>query len=218
MRHIERCNKPDVLERNADRWLQDFKASGAARPDNSKYAHPQVRDYLKNMSHCKCFYCENPLKGIPSEVDHHIEVSVDPDKSFDWDNLYLSCHNCNHKQNEFCIPSVETLDPCSDSDDEIKQHLTFDREQILPVGISVKGQKTIQKYHLDRENLDYLRMKQLRKLDEVIEDIDSTMISEGRQMMNREEKEKLLSFTLSTQPFSYMCEVYLRMKRPGVFV
>ena len=217
MRHVERCNMPPVLDRNGDRWLKEFKASGAERPDSSKYAHSEVREYLKNMSHSKCFYCENPLKGRPSEVDHHIEVSVDKDKAFEWENLYLSCHKCNHKQNEFRIASAKTLDPCSDSDDEIKRHLTYNRELILPVGNSVKGNETIKKYHLDREELDYLRIKQLRKVDEAIEDVDSQMIADRRQRMTVEEKNKLLSFTLSSQPFSYMCEVYLRNRRPMIF-
>lgn len=217
MRHIERCDKPPVLEKNADRWLEEFKASGADRPDSSKYAHQEVREYLMNMSHSKCFYCENPLKGKPREVDHHVEVSVNKNKAFDWQNLYLSCHKCNHKQNEFRIASAETLDPCSDSDDEIKQNLTYDRELILSVGTSEKGEKTIKKYHLDREELDFLRMKQLQKLNEVIEDIDSQMIADKRQEMTEDEKNKLLSFTLSSQPFSYMCEVYIRNRRPMAF-
>lgn len=109
------------------------------------------------------------------------------------------------------------LDPCSDSDDEIKQNLTYDRELILSVGTSEKGEKTIKKYHLDREELDFLRMKQLQKLNEVIEDIDSQMIADKRQEMTEDEKNKLLSFTLSSQPFSYMCEVYIRNRRPMAF-
>lgn len=217
MRHINRSAIPAILERNGERWLREFRNSNASRPDNSRYAHAEIREYLKNMSHSKCFYCENPLKGLPKEVDHHVEVSVDPDKAFEWDNLYLSCHRCNHKQNEFAIPSEETLDPCSDSDNEIRRHITFDRELILPVGTSEKGQKTIQKYHLDREELDYLRIKQLRKVDEAIEDIDKAMIDSQRQVMNEDEKNKLLSFTVSSQPFSYMCETYLRMRRSEIF-
>ena len=87
----------------------------------------------------------------------------------------------------------------------------------MSLGSSKKGELTIKKYKLDREELDFLRIKQLRKVDEVIEDIDSAMISSGRSTMNDDEKERLLSFTVSTQPFSYMCEVYLRMKRPSIF-
>ena len=218
MRHIERSAEPPVLTRNKANWLQDFRDCGAERPDSNRYAHKDIREALKNMSHSKCFYCENPLKGKPSEVDHHIEVSVDAGRSYEWENLYLSCHKCNHKQNEFRISSAETLNPCSDTDDEIRQHITYDREQILPVGTSEKGLKTIQKYHLDREELDYLRIKQLRKLDEVIENVDKAMIDSQRSEMNRDEKNKLLSFTLSSQPFSLMCEVYLRMRRPDAFI
>lgn len=218
MRHINRSAEPPVLTRNGARWLTEFVSSGLDRPDPKRYAHKEIRDYLKNMSSSKCFYCEHSLKCRPNEIDHHIEVSVDKGKAFEWNNLYLSCKGCNHKLNELSIPSSDTLDPCNSTDAEIKQHITFDREQIKPVGISVRGQRTIQKYHLDREGLDFLRIKQLRKLDEAIESIDMDMISEGRREMTVDEKNRLRSFTVSSQPFSYMCEVYLRMKRPKVFV
>lgn len=217
MRHINRSAEPPVLTKNGANWLSAFLASGADRPDSSKYANKEICNYLKAMSSSKCFYCETTLKGLPSEVDHHIEVSVDKNKAFAWDNLYLSCKRCNHKMNELSIPSKATLNPCVDTDDEIKHHITFDREMIRTVGTSKKGELTIKKYKLDREELDFLRIKQLRKVDEVIEDIDSAMISSGRSTMNDDEKERLLSFTVSTQPFSYMCEVYLRMKRPSIF-
>lgn len=218
MRHIDRSAEPSVLTRNGARWLSKFKASGSDRPDNKQYAHKEIRDYLKNMSSGKCFYCEHSLKCTPSEVDHHVEISVNKDKAFEWNNLYLSCKRCNHKLNEFNIPSSETLDPCNSSDAEIQQHITYNREQIMPVGISERGQKTIRKYHLDRDELDFLRIKQLRKVDEAIEEVDMAMINDCRNRMTTDEKNKLLSFTVSSQPFSYMCEVYLKMKRPAAFV
>lgn len=218
MRHIDRAAEPPILAKKKDAWLGEFIASGKDRPDSSKYANPQILNQLMGMSSCKCFYCECSLRGIRREVDHHIEISIDRDKAFCWENLYLACSSCNHKINEFSIPSTSTLDPCVDSDEEIKKHITFDAEQIIPVGLSKKGQKTIKKYHLDNEGIDYLRMKRLNKLHELIEDIDSGLIKAGRKDYTEEERAKLLSYTLHSQPFSYMCEVYLRKKRPSIFV
>lgn len=143
MRHIDRAAEPPILKKKKDTWLRDFLASGKDRPESSKYAHPDVLEYLKRMSSCKCFYCESSLKGTPKEVDHHIEVSIDKNKAFCWENLYLACSSCNHKANENRIPSASTLDPCADSDDDIKKHITFDAEQIISVGLSKKGQETI---------------------------------------------------------------------------
>lgn len=61
-------------------------------------------------------------------------------------------------------------------------------------------------------------MKRLNKLHELIEDIDSDLIKAKRKDYTEEEKNILLSFTLPSQPFSYMCEVYLRRKRPAIFL
>lgn len=218
MRHIDRSIEPQILTKNKARWLNDYIASGAARPDSARYAHKDIRAYLKNMSSCKCFYCETTLRAVPSEVDHHIEVSVDKNKAFEWDNLFLACKLCNHKANEFHIASNETLNPCVNSDTEIYDNLTFDNELIMPKNASPVGIKTIKKYHLDADSHDLLRIRQLQKIQKRIIEIDDARFKEGYRDMTEEEKESLKSFTYHSQPYSYMCEVYLRKVRPEVFI
>lgn len=218
MRHISRSVEPPVLTRNKVTWLKIFMAGRKPRPDSSKYAHNQIRSYLKNMSSCKCFYCETTLRGLPSEVDHHIEVSVNKSLSFEWDNLFLACKSCNHKENEFNIPSADTLNPCVSSDVEIFDNLTFQDEVVLPKNGSVIGTKTIKKYHLDADSHDLLRIRQLRKIDKRIIEIDKAIIKDGGREMTEDEKESLKSFTYHSQPYSYMCEVYLRKVKPEIFV
>lgn len=217
MRHIDRSSEPPVLIRNKHRWLSEYLVSGERRPDSSKYAHREIRDYLKNMSSCKCFYCEASLRGLPSEVDHHIEVAIDKSKVFEWDNLFYACKSCNHKDNEFRIASSDTLNPCVNTDSEIADNITFQDECILAKNGSVIGENTIKKYHLDADNHDLLRIRQLRKIDKRIIEINQDMIKGGRQVMTTEEKESLRSFTYKTQPYSYMCEVYLKRVSPQIF-
>lgn len=210
MIHIDRLPKPNILVKKEVEWTVKFLKSGKKRPQRSQYAHKEILDTLKAMSNCKCFYCERPLKGEPKEVDHNIEVSIDPSKAFSWDNLYLSCHNCNDKLDENKIPRSETLDPCADSNAEIQRNIYFVDEIILPYNDSEKGKLTIQKYKLGSEELDYKRLKWLHKVSKEIDKIRQSMISEGRKAMTQKEKNTLKSFTNSLSPYSYMCKCYFR--------
>lgn len=216
MRHIERLEEPAILTKKKNVWLADFLASGKLRPDSSKYANPKIRQQLASMSYHKCFYCEGMLKGTPKEVDHYVEVTVDKKKAFEWDNLYLACSNCNDKLSENWIPGKNVLNPCRESDAEIKEHITFVEEQIKPVNASTKGLQTIQKYRLDTELLDLQRSRQLQKLDDVIIKTFQQMLSEGRRDMTEKEKQAIRAFVGRTEPYSYMCEVFINQMIPGL--
>ena len=132
MIHVERLNKPDILIKKEKEWTEKFLASGKNRPDNSKYGHKGIRSQLNSMSCHKCFYCEQKLKGVPAEIDHFIEVSDPNGKklAFDWDNLYLACNNCNNKLNNITVPVTDVLDPCKHTNEEIQEHITFEKEVI----------------------------------------------------------------------------------------
>ncbi len=135
MRYIQRLPKPEVLEKNAAQWTADFLAVRTAnpnkkRPDNSKYAHKEIKNYLAGMSSKKCFYCERPIVESEYEIDHFIEAVERPDLAFDWENLYLSCKNCNREKiPNTKLPNIETLNPCSNKHLH-NEHLAFDDEQI----------------------------------------------------------------------------------------
>ena len=120
MRHIERLQEPKKLADKHAAWHRLYDAERAQnpekRPSSAKYAHKSIRNVLDACSYGKCFYCESKLRGVPSEVDHFIEVTIKPELAFTWDNLYLSCSNCNDKADHNAIPVDTALDPCRDSD------------------------------------------------------------------------------------------------------
>ncbi len=219
MRHIERLNIPGILERNHLKWQSELDAkrmvNPKARPDSSKYAHKEVRNQLLSMSHNKCFYCEGSVTDRPKEVDHYVEVAADPSKSFDWNNLYMACQNCNDKVPHTRIPVSEALDPCSDSDEEIKSNISFDREIVFPVMNSTKGRNTIKKFRLDTDLLNSQRRNWIIKIDNVIIDILENMIKENRKHLNEEELSTLMKFMNQTSPFSLMSEIYIRKRLRG---
>lgn len=163
MRHIERLYKPEILIKKEKEWTEKFIQSGKARPSSKQYAHKDILDALMNISHGKCFYSEKKIEGLPKEVDHLVEVSIDKSKAFEWSNLYLSTKECNDgRPTENDIPKDEVLNPCLDSDEEIQKHLTFDNERATPKDNSEKGRKTIMKFKLNSELLLFQRMKHLQ--------------------------------------------------------
>lgn len=213
MRHIERLPEPDILHEKHDEWQRKYEEKlqkhPSARPDHSKYAHPAIAGTLQCMSHGKCFYCETRLSGAYKEIDHHIEVFIDPSKAYDWTNLYLACDNCNNKLNHYTIPVSEALNPCRNSDEEIQQALTFDGEMIGSMPNSQLGLKTIQKYKLDTALLDLRRSRHLRFLCETVDKIKDSMLESGRRTATDEEKNQIRAFMQADRPYSLMCQIYI---------
>jgi uncharacterized protein (TIGR02646 family) len=209
MRGIERLPEPQILIDKKEIWLNNFIATGNKRPDSSKYAHDSIKMQLNSMSFNKCFYCETKLKGQSKEVDHHIEVSVNKNLSYEWTNLYLSCDNCNNKIPHSNIAIEEALDPCNNTDDTIKEHLTFSKEIIEPKNNSELGLKTIQKYRLDTELLDNRRLKQINIFLEVLVAIRTNQVFENRSKLTDDELNTIYRFKSRDNSFSRMFEVLI---------
>jgi hypothetical protein len=216
MRGLERLPEPQILIDRKETWLNDFLSNpNKKRPDSSKYAHESIKKDLISMSFCKCFYCETKLKGVAKEVDHHIEVTVDETLSYTWNNLLLSCDNCNRKIYHNVIPIHNTLNPCIDDDDVIETHLTFNDELIEPKNNSDFGLGTIQKYRLDSELLDNRRVKQIKLFQAQIINIHKKMIEEKREILNIDEKYLIESFKRIDNPYSLMFKILI--EKLGLF-
>lgn len=221
MRHIDRLPEPEILVRKHEVWQQQFDKGRTVnpklRPDSSKYGNKDIRKTLDACSHYKCFYCEGRLKGELKEIDHFKEVAIAPELAFTWNNLYLSCHNCNDKIDHNGIPVEEVLDPCSATDEEIQKNITFEDECVCSQPGSEKGLKTIQKFHLNSDSLDLKRGKWLRRIMNQVLDIQKNMVEEGRKQLTESEKQSLLLYAQHDQPYSLMSEVFLKKHFPNLF-
>ena len=209
MIHIERFPEPDVLRQNKERWLQSFLERRAekpgTRPPSGQYGHAEIRRTLAAMSYHKCFYCETRLDADNEEIDHYVEVAEEPQLAFDWENLYLSCRGCNrHKLDNSTIPVVDCVDPCGDEDPAA--HLAFEDEIITARGGSPRGFKTIQKYSLDRQELNYARVKALQLFGKTLRRLHERR---GSRPLTDDEKEIIHRFEQPDHPFSLMFHVYL---------
>jgi len=206
---ITRLPEPLILQSRKAQWLSILIASGKLRPDSSKYAHPSIRSDLQSMSFHKCFYCETKLKGITREIDHHIEVSVNITLSYEWSNLYLSCDNCNGKINHLAIPITTVLDPCINSDIEIRDNLTYNQEVITVKNNSQLGLDTIKKYRLDSDLLDFRRLKQLKNFYKLLSEIRQIKLDSGRQVSNNDEYAAINLFKQKDHPYSLMFKIII---------
>jgi hypothetical protein len=210
MRHLERLPKPNILTRKENEWTEKFIASGNKRPDNGKYGHKDIVADLNAISFHKCFYSEQKLKGIPKEIDHHIEVSERKDLAYDWDNLYLSSTICNNKLPNKTISVNNALNPFTNSDEEIEEHLTFEDECITAKNSSKLGFDTIKKYRLNSELLDSLRGKQLIMFYKVLDIVRQNQVKEQRDVFSEDEKEALCRFVQPDYSFSLMFRLLLK--------
>lgn len=212
MRHLQRQEEPEHLRKNKEAWLRRFLENRAekpnCRPPASQYAHPNIRRVLMSISNTKCYYCEALLKDMPRDVEHLIEINHDPSKAFDWDNLYLSCKNCNTKMKEGEMSKDEVLNPFTHTDIEIGEALKFDGEEILPANNSEIGDKTIKKFRLNSEIQDNLRRKHLLFLHRRLLDIKEAMIERGDKVMSPEEKESLRDLMSEYKPYTLLTKSF----------
>lgn len=211
---ITRLPEPDVLTRNQAQWLATFlqrkKDRPAARPNARQYGHPEIRNVLNAMSFSKCFYCERKLDD-DSEVDHYLDVANHPELAFSWVNLYLSCHDCNRKKIG-AIPVDDCLDPCRPTECPAEcpaDHLTFDDEFIRAKNGSPKGERTFQKYRLDRDELNYARSRHLRTFERILRQLRERQLRDGSRPLRDREIELLTSFKQRDRAFSLLGRVYL---------
>lgn len=130
MIHINRSKfpVPDILTTSrvekAKQELQKFfdlkrkiRAQRRFKFRSSIYAHPKVKSALENLFNGKCAYCECRIEVTgyfdvdqfrPKTGAMDLKGHADPDYyywlAYEWENLYLSCRNCNRtKRNYFPV-------------------------------------------------------------------------------------------------------------------
>jgi len=212
MIHIERLPEPDILRDEKANWLEKYQqkrlCKPGTRPDSKQYGHREVRDALSAMSFHKCFYCESGLGEGDGEIDHYQSVAAYPELAFEWNNLYLSCKDCNRRKlSEDSVSVTKCLDPCDKTEDPA-DHLTFDDESICAKLSSERGEQTIRKYLLNREALKYQRVKQLHQLERLIRFMKTLQLQDNQDGVQKV-RERISRWKQRDHLFSLMFCVYL---------
>ena len=112
MRKLVKGAKPQVLVENAANWTHELISAvdgNVGVATQSKYRNIEIRDALLLETHRKCAYCESVVGATDySHIEHIYPKGAFPDKTFDWDNLTISCPKCNIKKGG-AVPSTHNF-------------------------------------------------------------------------------------------------------------
>ncbi len=89
------------VEKSNGEELQPILDRAKSSDNEEAYRSGDVFEKLKADFYCKCYLCEDAEVTAPN-VEHFEPHKGDPDKKYDWNNLFYSCTHCNNlKQHRF---------------------------------------------------------------------------------------------------------------------
>ncbi|MFP3544388.1 HNH endonuclease [Rhizobium sp. SIMBA_035] len=157
---------PKRLEDNAAAWTKvvvDKKNAGQTptKTELGRYRHPEIKAVLVEETAGKCAYCESKLQHIHhGDVEHMYPKSLDPSKTFEWENLTMACEVCNQNKSNKDPLLEHIIDPYV-TDPE--QHLIFAGGLIFARGTN-EGTATRILLELHRAELVEMRNEHLEKV------------------------------------------------------
>ncbi len=78
--------------------------------EKNLYKVPSIQKKLKDIYHLKCAYCEKELLDSPKNIEHYRPKSIYYWLIYSWDNLFLSCGECNSiKKNKFKVTNKQVI-------------------------------------------------------------------------------------------------------------
>ena len=123
MRKLKKNPKPQILIDNAKRWTEEYCSclEAGKEPTNeviTRYKHPDIKKELEEETYGKCAYCECKIKHISyGDIEHILpkNASARPDLYVDWENLTLSCEQCNRSgKRAYYNPQMPLINPYLD--------------------------------------------------------------------------------------------------------
>jgi hypothetical protein len=190
---VNRHPVPKVLERNSERWLKKLKLViegykalelelatkkllDAKKLEIEKvqacYRHEQVKTALGAMFGNKCAYCEAKILHISwGDIEHYYPKAIYIDKTFEWENMVLSCQRCNSAKG-VQFPVASSGEPLlihpADGITDPATHLVFDWDEVAKTasiyGRDERGTAVEKVFSLNRKELLEHRSKSVKRL------------------------------------------------------
>lgn len=189
MIHLEKGQKPAILERNGRAWtealLKRLKAGEQpTEAEKNRYRHSDVKEALVTETHGKCAYCESKVLHVSyGDVEHIIPKSVEPAKRFEWINLTLACSVCNTNKGGHFGNHEDLVDPYLV---EPNDHLRFVGALVLPVPGDQRGIVTERIIKLNRGHLMERRAERLKALSDLLNLIATAQDANVRAVLRRD--------------------------------
>ncbi len=212
---VDRGPEPDGFASRADGWRGRFKK---ARQQNSDLTTSQfwsrVRSEMRSDAqvlydafHGKCAYCEAKMAHVSSpQIEHYRPKKKFPDRTFDWNNWFLSCGRCNQKKwTHFpdCDGQPCLLDPTAE---EPSEHLDFLRAHVLAK--THRGEETVKLVGLNRSPLEEDRAEWLFKIHTLL------LLCRWVPGVSKEARELLIWAMQADAPYAAMARCYLQERTP----
>jgi uncharacterized protein (TIGR02646 family) len=164
MIQLEKSPTPQwLLDNAATQTARYIAAEPSIRP--TPWRNKQLVDALRQESHGKCIYCEGAMGDLSyAAVEHIAPKSLFPELVLDWQNLGLVCQRCNTAKSDYWTTSLsqKILNPYVDAVDE---HLDFIGPIIASKLGSTRGENSVRKLRLKREDLVLSRMRRIQDVE-----------------------------------------------------
>ena len=183
------------------------------------YKVGSVQKKLNKLYHLKCGYCEKPLLDTPKHIEHYRPKKIYYWLAYSWDNLLLSCGECNSaKSDKFEVENqnltynnepFDNIHYLGESYDQLELPLIInpEKEDILEkLSFTAKGKietedkrvkHTIEACNLNRDSLCRLREEILVNFIEEME----------AHYLYFQEKKDISRFIPTVQQFIKSCHV-----------
>lgn len=155
------------------------------------YSDKEVKDLLVKMHNSKCCYCEKKLWSPYLHVEHFrpkggVRQALDQKNdeppgyywlAYRWENLLLSCHDCNSRFKRTFFPLANPAERARSHHDDLtrehplfvdpagqdpRDHIRFDGH--TPKGLTRQGHVTVEGIGLRRAELTEARLKCLKDI------------------------------------------------------
>lgn len=168
MINVHKVAEPQVLHDNKATWTNELMAlvekygSYTDIPKKEKdaaikyYGHPEIYSaLLGSNARAKCIYCETYAEvSCFANIEHYHPKSLYPKETFDWDNLFVGCSQCNTPKGNFDTVNEPFIHPVNDNPED---YLNFNELQYVPKsteGVAyLKAKNVIETCNLKRRAL-----------------------------------------------------------------
>ena len=201
---------------------------------SSEYSCAEVKDALIKAHHGKCCYCESKLLATSYGAVEHFRpkgASIQGKKlnkifpgyywlAYDWENLLFICTRCNTNKGSY-FPLENPTQRAKDHSESIiyeiplfihpaledpLKHITFHNE--APVGLTDKGEVTIEYMMLNRNDLFENRLKIYKELNTFIDFAKKLYHQSDNVEVYNEALQRIREFISPSSEYSAMTNIY----------
>lgn len=198
------------------RWqLEAAKVSPISLTSYWQKVRPRLRTQamvLWERQHHKCAFCESKVEHVSRyHIEHYRPKARFPGFIFQWDNWLISCGRCNEaKWSHF--PDCDGL-PClvNPAAEDPALHIEF--MGYTPIGLTMRGEQTIELLQLRRSPLEEERSRWLHTIQVLL----LAMVRIGDEKLRDQIRRYIISAVNDDAPYASMTRAFLKSKAPKLY-